>query len=482
MRVAYLAAGAAGMYCGSCMHDHRLAAALRAAGRDVVLVPLYTPLRTDEDEIAAGPLYYGGLNVYLQQVSGLFRRLPRFIDRVLDARPLLRLISHFAGATQPEQLGELTLGTLAGPHGPQRKELRRLIDGLRPLRPDVVHLPNLMFVGIARALKDALGARIACGLTGEDVFVDRLPEPYRGQAFELIRAGSADCDAFLALTDYYARHATEHFGLPPARVQRITMGIRAADFAAAGSEPRRSEPRPSGSGAAQSEPRRSEPRPSGSGADLPHTDRFLTGAAQIPAQPAFVIGYLARICPEKGVDELVRAFIELHGTGRDCRLRVAGWLGRAERPFLQGLERVLRAAGIPADAWEYVGEPDRAGKIAFLHSLDVLCVPAAYREAKGFYVLEALAAGVPVVQPDHGAFSELIAATGGGLLYPPGDTHALTTALARLMDEPALRRQLAEGGQPAVRNGFTVERMAAEVWAIYERIAAGPGAHAPSGT
>jgi glycosyltransferase involved in cell wall biosynthesis len=425
VKVAYLAAGAGGMYCGSCMHDNRLAATLIEQGRDVVLIPLYTPLRTDEVNVSQRRVFYGGINVYLQQVAGLFRRTPWFLDRLLDGRALLRGVGWLASSTCPEALGALTLSVLKAEHGAQRKELEKLIAFLRRLSPDLVYLPNLMFVGLARQLKEDLGAPVLCGLAGEDIFLDRLPEPYRGDVFELIRRRAEDVDGFVALTQYYAGHAAEHFGLPVDRVHHIPMGIHVADF---------------------------------------------VGAATPPDGP-FTIGYLARICPEKGLSELCEAFVDLRRMGRECRLRIAGYMGSADRPYLNGVVAAMRQAGFDDETFECVGEVNWQEKVRFLQSLHVLSVPTSYPESKGFYVLEALAAGVPVVLPSHGSFPELIEATRGGLLYPAGNSRALVDALAKLMDDSRLRCRLAVDGRDAVHAAFTAERMATQAWQLLQQFA-----------
>lgn len=424
MRVVHLAAGAAGMYCGSCMHNSRLVGTLRAAGHDAVLVPLYTPLRTDETDVSEPRLYFGAINVFLQHAFALFRHTPWFLDRVFNARPLLNALSRFAGSTSPETLAEMTAATLRGEEGPQRKELDKLIAGLRPLKPDVVHLPNLLLCGLVRRLKAELDVTVLCALAGEDVFVDRFPEPHRTRVFELIRTRAADVDGFVSPTDYYARHATQHFGLPAERVQRLTMGIHAADFAG---------------------------RPA-------------------PPEGPFTIGYLAHVNPAKGLANLGRALIELRRSGRDCRVRAAGYLGPADKAYLESIRDELDAAGC-AGAFEYVGEVTREEKIDFLSTLHLFSVPTDYHESKGYFVLEALAAGVPVVQPDHGSFPELIEATGGGLLYEAHNSAALADTLARVMDDAELRHDLAARGQAVVQVAFTAEKMAAEAWELYERIA-----------
>src|SRR5262245_65320711 len=107
MKIAYLTAGAAGMICGSCLHDNTLAAELIAQGHDALLIPTYTPVRTDEDNVSQSRVFFGGINVYLQEKFSLFRHTPRWFDRLLDANWLLRGVSRFAMSTQAQQLGDL---------------------------------------------------------------------------------------------------------------------------------------------------------------------------------------------------------------------------------------------------------------------------------------------------------------------------------------------------------------------------------------
>ena len=198
MKITYIAAGAAGMYCGSCIHDNTLAAALIKKGHEVMLVPTYTPLRTDEDSVSLDSVFYGAINVYLQQKSSLFRHLaPRALDRILDKPRLLQYVSRFGSATTARDLGALTVSILSGEEGHQRKELYKLIDWLDKIaRPDLVQLTNSMFLGLAREIKRRLGVPILCTLQGEDIFLEELPEPYRSQAKELLKVESSRCRRF----------------------------------------------------------------------------------------------------------------------------------------------------------------------------------------------------------------------------------------------------------------------------------------------
>lgn len=432
MRVVYLAAGAGGMICGSCLRDNRLAAELIRQGRDLHFWPMYTPLKADEPVVGDRRVRYGGINVYLQQVSRVFAHLPGPIARGLDSVPLLRLAGRFAGRTQADDLGPLTVSVLAGEHGRQHRELDRLISDLRALRPDLVNLPNLMFLGQARRIRRELDVPVLCTLSGEDIFLDALPQPHRGTAFRIIAERAADVDAYIAVTRYFADHAAAHFALPRDRIHVIPMGIHAPDFA----------------------------------------------RVSAPPDDPFTIGYFARICPEKGLDRLAGAFIALHAQGRRARLRIGGYTGPADRAYLEGVMQRLRDAGLQSSV-ELCGEVDREQKIALLRSLHVLSVPTVYPEAKGFYILEALAAGAAVVQPRHGSFPELVAATGGGVLYDPADEQALVAQLAGLMDDRTRLAELARQGSAAVARDFTAARMAAETWTLYERFAARASRVAP---
>ncbi len=424
MRVVSLAAGAAGMLCGSCIRDNRVASVLRGMGRDVLLLPTYTPLRSDERVVAADRVIFGGINVYLASRFSLARRLPRLVRAWLDSPGLLRLLTRGSAGTRPAELGRLTLDVLDADEGPLQDEVARTVDALRTLRPAVVNLPNLMFVGLGRALRAELKIPIVVTLSGEDIFLDALPPPWRQQAFARIAGLSDDVHAFIATSGYYADHAAAHFGLPRARIHVVPLGVRCDDPP--------------------------------SGADPPGP---------------FTIGYLARVCPEKGLDQLVDALAELRAAGRQCRVVAAGYLGAADRRYLRAVLAGVRAHGL-GDYFVYRGEISRAQKHELLRSLHAFSVPTRYREAKGLYVLEALAAGVAVVLPRHGSFPEVIEATSGGLLYDPSEPGALARSLARLMDDPPLRRQLSHAGSAGVARAYSEECMARATWDVYERVVA----------
>ncbi len=451
MKIAYIAAGAGGMYCGSCIHDNAVAAALQKLGHEVALLPTYTPLRTDEDSVSDPHLFYGAVNVFLQHKSGLFRHTPRLLDRMLDGRSLLRWVAKLGASTDPTELGGLTLDVLRGEAGHQSKELDRLVDWLATsFRPDLVQITNSLLLGLTRRIKERLGVPVIVAVQGEDLFIEQLKEAQRGRVIAELRERARDADLFLAPSRYYARHMSELLGQDLSRMRVVPLGIRLE-------------------GHDEKSPSEAE---RGSKMGRGRVDRAVT------------IGYLARLCPEKGLHRLVDAFIELAANsevepGGGPRLRIAGYLGARDREYWEKQRQRLDAAGL-AGSVDYLGEVDREAKIEFLRSLDVFSVPSVYREAKGLYALEAMANGVPVVLPDHGSLTEIVEETGGGLLFPADSTPGLVAALRRLADDPAERRRLGDRGRESVhaRRGATV--MARATAAVYREILGGEPAAQPS--
>jgi glycosyltransferase involved in cell wall biosynthesis len=427
MRVASIAAGAAGMYCGTCIHDNTLAAALQRAGHEVALLPLYTPMRTDEDNVSLRQVFYGAVNVYLQQKSGIFRHTPRVLDRLLDRPALLNQVSRLAASTDAAELGDLTLSVLRAEDGKQVKELDRLISWLREFKPQVVQVAYSMLLGIGSEIKRQLGVPIVCGLTGEDLFLDYLPEPHRTRVADEMRLKARQADAFVATSRYYAGQMQEFLQIPAERMHVVHLGIN-LNFVGTN-----------------------------------HLERDNSGP--------LIIGYMARICPEKGLHILLEAFRLLleRRPQANLKLRVAGYVGARDEPYLAEQKRLIKDWGID-DHIEILGEVDLEGKRELLSSADIVSVPTTYREPKGLFVLEALAHGVPVVQPAHGAFPELMEATGGGLLVEPDSPSALADGLQQLVDDPKERSAMGRRGTQAVREHFNSDRMAARTLEIYQQV------------
>ncbi len=431
MRIAYITAGAAGMYCGSCLHDNTLAAALQRRGHDVALIPTYTPTRTDEPDVSIDRVFYGAVNVYLEQKWPVFERLPAALHWLLDRPMLLRGVSKLAGAdaVQGADLGSLTLSILQGEHGHQHGELDRLVDWLeRDFHPQLVHITNSMLLGMAHQIRARLGVPIVCSLQGEDIFLEEMIEPWRTRARDEIRARAVDVDRFVAPNRYYAQYMAEYLAVSLDRVSLVPLGITLQGHV----------------------------------------------RAKSVAEPPFTIGFLARQCPEKGLHHLVEAFrIACEQVGKKAlRLHVAGYLGKRDRSYVEQLQERVDTYGL-ADRVEWRNEVDRDQKMRFLSRLDVLAMPTVYCESKGLPVLEAMASAVPVVVPAHGGFPEMVAATGGGVLVEPESPEALARAWLELRERPERLRDLGERGRLTVQEQFSDDAMAAATERLYAELLGG---------
>ena len=422
MNLVQITPGAGGMYCGNCFRDNALVAALRRGGHEVLMVPLYLPMTLDEENQSAGtPTFFGGINVYLQQQSACFRRAPQWLHSLLDSPILLKLAAGRAAKTRAADVGELTLSMLRGEEGNQARELDELLAWLKTQpRPDVVLLSNALLVGFTRRLKAELGCKVICNLQGEDAYLDSMPSSLRERVWALLAERCRDCDLFLAPSRYFADTMARRLELPAEKVKVVFNGISLEGYA-----------------------------------ETPSSE------SRVPSSPT--LGYFARMCPEKGLDLLVETFIELkqRGTVPNLKLKVGGGCGPGDEAFVAQLKGHLRRAGCLGEV-EFHPNLTRAQKVSFLRSLTVFSVPALYGEGFGLYLIEAMAAGVPVVQPRHAAFPELVAATGGGLIAE-ANAAALASAIEGLLLAPAQLRSLGEAGRCAVSELFTVDRMAGEV-------------------
>jgi glycosyltransferase involved in cell wall biosynthesis len=420
------------MYCGSCYRDNVLAAELMRRGHDVTLVPVYTPTRTDEENVSRDRVLFGGISVYLQQYAPVFRWTPRFLDRLWDQPAVINLFTGRLVSNDPRLLGELTVSMLQGEQGVLRKEFAKLVDYLKEdPRPDVVNIPNSLLIAMAAPLKRELGAPVCCTLQGEELFIDGLIEPYRSRALALIQEQIPTVDRFIAVSDYCECFMSGYLGFDRSRSSVVPLGIKLDGY-----------------------------------------------EAREPDPKAFRVGYFARIAPEKGLHLLADAYVRFRKRTGDApvRLEVAGGLSPIYREYLEGVTRTIAEAGYAAE-FAYRGQLDREAKLAFIRQLDVLSVPATYDEPKGHFLLEAMASGVPVVQPRRGAFTEIVERTGGGLLVAPDDPESLAEGLHRMWADREQAQRMGRCGYESVRAIYSVEFAADRLLEVYGDLVEGRAAH-----
>lgn len=411
------------MYCGSCLRDNAMATELIARKHDVLLLPVYTPTFTDEPNVSSDHVVLGGISAYLEQYVPLFRRTPKWLDRLWDSKLILGLASRRSISVNPKMLGEMTVSVLRGEDGYQRKEIDKLIDWLKTEPPlDIINIPYTLLIGLAKPLKHALNVPVVCTLQGEDLFLDGLQEPYREESLELIRSQIENVDGFLSVSEYYGEFMPWYLGIPKEKIRVVPLGINPQDFDL-------KEPR-------------SEDAP-------------------------FTVGFFARVAPEKGLHVLAEAYRLLRKELPSARLEVAGYMAPDAKTYLAEVQRRLTDAGL-AGEFRYHGVLDRPDKIAFLRSLDVMSVPATYDEPKGVSLLEAMACGVPLVQPRRGTFTEILESTGGGLLVQPDDPAQIAEGLLKIARNKQLAEELGANGFRGVRANYSAAHMADRLLEAYE--------------
>ncbi len=410
-------------YCQNCLRDIAMVQTLRALGHDVVMAPMYLPLFGEAaDRHSGSPVFYGAVSLYLKHALPALRHLPRWVSRLLDAPPMLAWAARKAGATRADGLEALTLSMLRGEHGGQADELERLTDWLAAgVAPDVIHISNALLLGLARRLKQRLGATLVCSLQDEDTWLDAMAPDKAAEVWAAMQERARDVDGFIAVSRHYADYMGRRLALDAQRIRIVPVGIA--------------------------------------------TDGYTD--SPLPFDPP-VIGYLSRLSQADGFGLLVEAFVRLKQEPAFAATRLIATGGQTgdDRAVLAAARRALAAHGWEKDL-TVLAEFDKPARAAFLAQLTVLSAPALKGGAFGTFILEALAAGVPVVQPRLGAFTELVEDTGGGLLYTPNDAAALTVALKELLSNPPRVRRLGARGREIVRRDFSIQATAARLLDAY---------------
>lgn len=428
MRIVQLVPGSSQLfYCENCSRDGSLVRGLRSFGHEVLLAPLYLPLElegSDMDEEQR--IFYGAINIYLKQAFPPLRRSPVWIERLFDSSFFLNLAGRLSASTEAAGLGALTVSMLRGEQGDHTRELAKLIEWLKEVKPDIVHLSNGLLLGVVKSIKRAFDIPVVCSLQDEDVWIDGLEDEWRERTWSLMREGGAEIDLFLPVSRFYARFMGKRMDISDSRMKVIPIGVDLDGFE-----------------------RASQDR------------RILS------------VGYLSHISETMGFGLLVDAFLLLKKERRyrELRLIATGGNTKADAHFIASVIRRIESAGWKNDV-KIQSSFDRLERIRFLQQLTLLSVPVLKGEAFGTFQIEAMAAGVPVVQPALGGFTEVVQSTGGGILYEPNEPEALASSLSALLANPRRRNQLAANGRDKVFREYSIELMVERLSLAFEQCSA----------
>ncbi|NIM14271.1 MAG: glycosyltransferase [Candidatus Aminicenantes bacterium] len=426
MKIVYVTPGSGGtFYCQNCFRDSELLKSLFVLGHEVIKAPMYLPVNLDDNgNIAGTPVFFGAVNVYLKEKFPFYRHAPVWLERLFDSQALLQLAAKKSGSTRPTGLEEMTISMLLGEKGHQASELDHLINYLRRVNPDIVHLSNALLLGLAHRLKTDLGTGVVCSLQDENEWIDLMDESYQRKIWNIMAERAGDVDLFVTASRYYSNKSQKQLKIPADKIKVICGGINLDGYE----------------------------------------------MSSLPFDPP-VIGYLCRMSEYFGLGILVDAFIQLKKDNRfkDLKLHITGGYTGEDKHFVKELLKKVSKLGYEKDV-KIFKHFDKENRIKFLKSLTLLSVPVPGGEAFGAYQVEALAAGVPVVQPNVGCFPEFVEATGGGVIYEPNDGETLAGTIASLLLSPDRIRELSEQGSGVVLERFSMKNMAGNIVKVYEQV------------
>jgi glycosyltransferase involved in cell wall biosynthesis len=358
-------------YCGNCLRDDKYYHAIKKMGHDVLKVPMYLPLfNHDLENSHQAPVFYGAVSLYLKQVFPSLRKAPAWLDSLLNTRPILRQAAKRAGSTRATGLEEMTISMLMGEEGNQGEELEKMTSWLEHhYKPDVIHISNALLLGLAGKLKSRLGAPVICSLQDEDVWVEALSARGRDKVWQLMSEKAEDVDFFVSVSDYFSGLMRKKMSIEGTKLQTIHLGINPGEY-----------------------------------------------TFKDPAGKRRSIGFLSRMNHANGFDLLIDAFILLrqNASNDDVLLFLSGGSTNDDNSFLKEQKKKIRKAGLEQDV-VFLKNFNQEKRHIFFDQVSLLSVPVRGGEAFGIYLAEAMASGIPVVQPAQGAFPEIIEATGGGL-------------------------------------------------------------------
>jgi glycosyltransferase involved in cell wall biosynthesis len=426
MKIAHIIPGSGGsFYCGNCMRDSKYIRALKDLGHQVIKVPLYLPIFDDAHDLDEVPVFYGAVNLYLKQQFPIFRHMPAFVEQALDSKGVLEMAARKAGSTRAKGLEEMTISMLLGEDGNQKEELERLVDWLADeAKPDVVHLSNALLLGLAHRIKERVKAKVVCSLQDEDVWVDAMDDKYRQKVWDLMSERGRDVDMFISVSDYFAKEIHDRMTIPAEKMTTVHLGVDLSDY-----------------------------------------------TSKSVAEKGPMIGYLSRACDENGLAVLVDAYILLRKGPKysSVQLKITGGKTGDDLTFIKELKKKITKAKLDADVF-WVDEFEGDDRQKFFDSVRLVSVPVLNGEAFGLYMLEAMASGVPMVQPALGAFPEVIETCGGGVIYGENKPEILAETLKKLIFDDARLQQLSDAGIDGVKAHFDIHAQARKMVAVYKAV------------
>jgi len=393
MKILFIIPGSGdSFYCGNCFRDNLQANALRKAGHEVIIMPLYLPFKYPSFQ-ADTPLFFPATTFFAAERFFNKGGMPRWISRLLESKFMLRIASSFSGATSADGLEDITLSMIFGANAVFAEQVSPVLDWIEHHeKPDVIHLSTTLLIGVAKAIKQRINIPLVCSLQDEEIWIDSMMEGFLQAAWKGITDNIRYIDRFVASSEFYKKTITT-------RIPQIVD----VDVV------------------------------------YPGMDVSKYASGQYPADP--VVGFFYRMNRENGLDILAEAFVKLkkRDTVKNLKLKVAGGCTAKDRRFLKEVKKMLQPY---MDDVDMCCTYDPEHHADFYKQVTIVSVPVTFDEGVGLYLCEAFAAGRPAVEPATGSFPEI---TGeAGIVYSPNNSDALADAIEKLLTDEMLFRHCSE--------------------------------------
>ena len=431
MRIVFLVPGSgAGFYCENCMRDLPLINALKRQDMEVTMVPIYLPLFTDEDSfIDDHGVFLGAINLYLKYKFPALKKMPSWMSRILNSVPMLKLAAKLSSSTEATSLEDMTMDMITGDMPYIEKEIGHLTEFLTDsIKPDIVHISNALLVGLGIDIKRKLWEKgikcgLVCTLQDEHTWLDVMEGPYKTMGWETLKNSVRDVDMFFPVSSYYKQFMDARMAIPSGKSSVIFNGIEYEKY--------------------------SEVKPA---ADPP------------------VIGYLSRLHKGYGLDRLAGVYIRLkkEPAFKDLQLRITGGATGADRSYIGQVKSKLKKHIKTGDV-KFFKHFDIESRLSFFHGMTLLSVPMEQPEAFGIYLLEAMASGIPVVQPAIGSFPEILL-DGPGRVYDPDRDDALYDAVRGILLDREHLNDRADKARERIKDNFSLDVVAEKLKESYRAL------------
>jgi len=416
MKILFIVPGSGdSFYCGNCFRDNLQANAMRKAGHDVIVMPLYLPFKYSSFK-ADTPLFFPATTFYAAEKFFNKGNMPDWMSRLLASKPMLNIASSFSGTTSAAGLEGMTLSMIHGDDPVFAKQMKIMLDWIEHHeKPDVIHLSTTLLIGVAKAIKLKMDIPVVCSLQDEEQWIDSMKNVFLQEAWQGIADNAGYIDRFVTTSEYYKMFIT-------ARIPQITN----VDVV------------------------------------YPGVDASKYASNPYPAYP--VVGFFYRMNRENGLGILSEAFVTLkkRDTVKNLKLKVAGGYTTQDRSFLKEIKRMLRPYMNDVDLSSMYAPQSHAD---FYKQITIISVPVTFDESVGLYLCEAFAAGRPAVEPATGSFPEIMG--NAGIVYSPNNSNALADAIEKLLTNESLFKQSCENALNMSQNRYNDKVMAEKLERCY---------------